>query len=160
MNAIKTDARYGVDMTDRLAAYNAVERQAREAYDAVRRPAWEVCDAIERQARGAYDAIERQAWGAYDAVRRQARGAYDAIERQAWEAYDAVRRPAWGALTCGDPLVDWIIEHASGYEIEAIAVLSALPATLAELDALAENAGWCGTWDALRDTAIRDGVIS
>jgi len=105
MSAIESDVRYGVDMTDRLAAY-----------DAARRPAW--------------------------------------------EAYDAVERPAWEALACGDLLVDWIIENASVHKVEAIEVLGALPATLAELDALAEAAEWRKKWGALRAAAIRDGVIA
>jgi len=127
MSAIESDVRYGVDMTDRLAAHDAARRSAREAYDAVERPAWET---------------------------------YDAVERSAWEAYDAVRRSAWEALACGDLLVDWIIENASVHKVEAIEVLGALPATLAELDALAEAAEWCEKWDALRAAAICAGVIS
>jgi hypothetical protein len=120
MSAIKTDARYGVDMTDRLAAYDAAQRSAREAYDAV----------------GHSDRL-----AAYDAARRSA-------------------REAWEALACGDPLVNWIINNASGYRDESLQVLRALPATLAEMDTLADAAGWCGAWDTLRAAAIRDGVIA
>jgi hypothetical protein len=138
MNAIKTDARYGVDMTDRLAAYDAAQRSAREAYEVARRRAWE-----------AYEVARRPAWEAYEVARRPA-----------WEAYEAAERSARGALACGDPLVDWIIDNTSGYRGEPLQVLRALPATLAELDALADDAGWCEEWDALRAAAIRDGVIA
>jgi hypothetical protein len=161
MNATsRIDVRHGVDMTDRLAAYEAVECPAREAYDAVRRPAWGAYDAVRRPAWEAYKAVERPAWEAYEAVERPAREAYVAVERQAREAYEAECRSAWEALRCGDPLADWIIGNASRHSDRAMQVLRALPATLAELDALADAADWRETWNTLRNAAIVDGVIA
>ena len=130
----------GVDCTEVMEAYQAIERPALEAYEAIERPALE-----------AYEAIERPAWEAYQA-----------IERPAWEAYQAIRRPAWEAyqadlLELDDPLVTWIAQNALPYHREeATEILRLLPATLAALDAYAKTRDWCGAWEDLREQAVRD----
>jgi FAD/FMN-containing dehydrogenase len=161
MNKVRTGVRYGVDMTERLDAYKAVqgpawdaykavERSAWDAYEAVQRPAWEACVAAAQcTALDAYEAVERSTWATYQAARRPA-----------WDAYKAVERQAWESLACGDPLVDWIISNATAHNVEAVQLLCALPATLADLDDLARDKRWCPEWDDLRDKAISDGVIA
>jgi len=67
---------------------------------------------------------------------------------------------AWNALKqCSDPLVSWIVDNCKDYQLEARAVLKALPATVEELDRLAEDEGWCHIWDNFRAQAAEDGAI-
>lgn len=100
----------------------------------------------------------RNDWNAGDSrVQRQAfREAQDAAYGARSVAFDT----AWGALKqSGDPLVKWIAENAEDYAGEALIVLQALPATLDELDDLAERQDWCGTWTSLKERAIAAGVM-
>lgn len=67
---------------------------------------------------------------------------------------------AWGGLKAsGDPLVKWIAENCDGYQEQARQVLTALPATLGELDDLAVEKDWCTVWDDFRQQAIEAGVM-
>ena len=51
------------------------------------------------------------------------------------------------AAVQADPLAAWIVEYAMpSYEAEALAVLRTLPATMDQLDALADERGWCNAW--------------
>lgn len=60
-----------------------------------------------------------------------------------------------------DPLVKYIADHVvEDYTVEAITVLRALPATYDELQGLAADNGWCGTWDDLLAGAVRAGVVA
>ena len=94
----------------------------------------------------------------YEATERPAWEVYKATERTAWEVYEATRRTAWEQLlrdVADDPLAAWIVEHAMPtYPDQAIVVLKALPATLDQLDQLAEDNDWCDTW-AEQVTAAR-----
>jgi len=56
--------------------------------------AWEQYEAVERPAREQYQAVELSAWEQYKAVERPAREQYKAVKRSAWEQYKAVERPA------------------------------------------------------------------
>lgn len=76
----------------------------------------------------------------------------------AYEAAVDVARDALAASTT-DPLIRWIAEHVRDYEREARIVLEALPASMAELDQLANDKGWCGDWERLRRTARAAGVL-
>lgn len=94
-----------------------------------------------------------------DEGREQRRKHYDELGA-ASDAHDAASQAAWDVLkTSSDPLVKWIAEKAGGYQNQAAQVLNVLPATLEELDALAGEHEWCGTWTALRDRAIAAGVM-
>ncbi|MEV0254796.1 hypothetical protein AB0H82_11110 [Streptomyces sp. NPDC050732] len=87
----------------------------------------------------------------YAAYVKQVNNAYEAC-RVTWEA-------AWEALKASsDPLVKWIAENCAEYRGEARHVLAALPATVDELDDLADTQGWCGVWGELLQRAIDAGV--
>ncbi|MFC8436498.1 hypothetical protein [Streptomyces sp. NPDC057253] len=86
--------------------------------------------------------------------------AHNKVTGEAYRARVHAQDDAWSALkTSSDPLVRWIAENCAEYRDHARQVLSALPATLGELDALAEQGGWCGVWDAFRQRAIDAGAM-
>jgi len=58
-----------------------------------------------------------------------------------------------------DPLVSWIAKNAKSHAEEASMVLALLPASMAELDALALREDWCGTWEWFKDKARAAGVL-
>lgn len=90
---------------------------------------------------------------------RQAR-AFDKEADAAYAACNAARTTAWDALKASsDPMVKWIAENCAQYKGEAQHVLSALPATVDELDELADRQGWCGVWGEFRQQAIDAGVM-
>lgn len=69
-------------------------------------------------------------------------------------------KDAWDALTAStNPLVRWIAENCWDYHWDALEILEALPATMAELDAIALQQGWCDTWDCFRADARAAGVL-
>lgn len=79
-------------------------------------------------------------------------------------AADTARRSAeegaWDALKAsGDPLVRWIGENCGLVRYDAQTVLEALPASRAELDALAEQYGWCEEYAEFRERAAHAGVL-
>ncbi|MFD9441930.1 hypothetical protein ACFWBR_27780 [Streptomyces sp. NPDC060006] len=86
--------------------------------------------------------------------------AYRAEIRKAYATCENVQEAAWGALKAsGDPLVRWIAENCAEYRGEAQCILAALPATVDELDDLADTKDWCGVWGNFRQQAIDAGVI-
>ncbi|MFF0706272.1 hypothetical protein ACFYVC_38845 [Streptomyces tendae] len=90
---------------------------------------------------------------------RQAVAYTDEIDA-AYATCSGVREAAWEALKTSEvPLIRWIAENCAEYPMEARQVLTALPATLDELDAVAEVGGFCGVWDAFRRRAIDAGVV-
>lgn len=100
----------------------------------------------------------RNDWNAEDS--RAQRQAFREAQDAAYDARSVAFDTAWGALKrSGDPLVKWIAENAEDYIGEALIVLQTLPATLDELDELAERQDWCGTWTSLRERAIEAGVM-
>lgn len=111
--------------------------------------------AAEGQARTKYP--ERYHYS--DKGRRQA-AAFDEELSKAYTAHREAQTAAWRALTAsGDPLVKWIAENCAEYTEQAEAVLTALPATVEELDDLAEREDWCPVWDRFRQGAIEAGVV-
>lgn len=60
-----------------------------------------------------------------------------------------------------DPLVKWLASNQEvwSYRTHVEIVLKALPASLAELNRLSANKGWCNVWVNLRTQAIADGAI-
>ncbi|MET7693829.1 hypothetical protein ABZT06_38680 [Streptomyces sp. NPDC005483] len=90
---------------------------------------------------------------------RQARAFNEEIDA-AYTACNAVQATAWEALTASsDPLVKWIAENCAQYKGEAQTVLAALPATVEELDELADRNDWCGVWTTFRQQAFEAGVM-
>jgi hypothetical protein len=91
--------------------------------------------------------------------RRQAL-AFNNTVNTAFAECDSIHATAWEALKASsDPLVKWIAENCASYKAEAHSVLSALPATVDELDDLAARKDWCGVWDTFRQRAIDAGVM-
>ncbi|MFG2463251.1 hypothetical protein ACGFWE_40225 [Streptomyces sp. NPDC048523] len=91
--------------------------------------------------------------------KRQAR-AFNEEADAAYDAWNAAKATAWDALKASsDPLVKWIAENCGQYKGEAQHVLTALPATVDELDELADRQDWCGVWGAFRQQAIDAGLM-
>lgn len=100
---------------------------------------------------------KRYGWG--DGAREAREGylkEYTAVQKQ----YNKARNDTWEQLSRSeDPLVRWIAVNGREHEAYAEIVLKALPATLDQLEGLADEHGWCGEWYELRDKAVEDGVI-
>lgn len=168
---------FGVDMTSRLEtyrsaenaayeAYRSAERPARTAYDAIQAPAWRAVvplweAALESELGSPEHRAFDEAHAAYEAVRGPAWEIFHAARESAWKVYEQRRGEAWRAVFADatDPLVMWIGQNAESRPDEAMVVLDALPATLADLDEIARREDWCQTWDSFRADAIADGVI-
>ncbi|MFE1840756.1 hypothetical protein [Streptomyces sviceus] len=137
------------------------EQGAREMLPEVRAyvEAMEAASTEEGKIRQAANARYPQRFGWDEEAQRQM-GAHNEVTGEAYRVRIQAQNDAWGALkTSGDPLVRWIAENCAEYRDQAQQVLTALPATLGELDALAEKGGWCGVWDAFRQQAIDAGAF-
>lgn len=96
----------------------------------------------------------------YGEERRHQADAYSEEIRKAYATCTDAQEAAWGALKAsGDPLVKWIAENCGAFRGEAQRILSLLPATLDELDDMAETSHWCGVWATFRQQAIEAGVM-
>ncbi|MFD6285407.1 hypothetical protein [Streptomyces sp. NPDC060205] len=112
-------------------------------------------DAAEGSAAKAYP--ERTSYG--ETGRRQ-RAAYSEERDKAYDAFTDARTAAWDALrSSGDPLVKWIAENCVEYPEQAQRILAALPATIDEIDDLADTNDWCSVWDDFRRRATDAGVV-
>ncbi|MBQ0850187.1 hypothetical protein J8N05_18480 [Streptomyces sp. BH-SS-21] len=86
--------------------------------------------------------------------------AYNQASNTAYDACEEARTAAWEALTTSDdPLVKWIAKNCANYRSEAQHVLTALPATVEELDAVAASNDWCPVWAEFRQQAMDAEVI-
>lgn len=86
--------------------------------------------------------------------------AFDTETGSAEVACEDALEAAWDALKASrDPLVKWIAENCDGHQEQARYVLTALPATVGELDDLADEKDWCTVWDDFRQRAIEAGVM-
>jgi len=107
--------------------------------------------------------VRAPAWATYEAACDSAWATYEAVRDSARATYEAVRAPAWATLldaVQSDPLAAWIVEHAMpDHHDEALTVLRALPATLVQLDDLADRHGWCDSWADQVTAARVAGVI-
>lgn len=106
---------------------------------------------------------------AYGTAREQAQfQAYILQYNEYEERHTATVSAAWARLKgSSDPLVVWVAHNCGGYKEEARTFLAALPATLDELDDLAEEQGWCNDWDGrggcgmnFRQLMLDAGVLS
>lgn len=85
--------------------------------------------------------------------------AYEATGQPAETERAQARKAAWAVLeTSTDSLVRWIAENVS-QRYAADVVLKALPASMAELDAIAEQREWCEEYAELRKKAKEAGVL-
>lgn len=97
------------------------------------------------------------------AVEDETRNLRDAAFNAADAAYRRALDDAWtelGKAVTGDPLGEWIIAECGQYKVEAAQVIRLLPASLRDLDALADDQDWCDVWSEFRRRALRAGVIS
>jgi len=102
-----------------------------------------------RRARREYDQ-ETISYAAYEAKRANLR------ERRAQAFADAKTE----ILKSDDKLVRYIInELFANYSSFCTIVLEALPASMSELNALAEHHGWCSEWEQLLGPARQAGVL-
>ncbi|MFC7309026.1 hypothetical protein ACFQVC_33085 [Streptomyces monticola] len=98
-------------------------------------------------------------YGSGEEARRQ-NIAYGEELNKAYDMYADLFEAAWDALkSSSDPLAKWIAENCGEYRDQAVTVLAALPATLGELEALAEREDWCGVWDDFKERAIEAGFM-
>jgi hypothetical protein len=136
------------------------EQEARRVLPEVQKYV-ESMDAADRAQGAALDAASEknpQRYGYGEEARRQ-RAAYGEEVTASYQTWSDAQRAAWEALKgSGDPLVKWIAENCAEYRADARVILTALPATLGELDALAEAEGWCPVWDGFRQRALDAGV--
>lgn len=96
----------------------------------------------------------------YSDAKRELRNEHNREQDAAYQTSRIAINEAWNKLSqSSDPLVRWIEENCKEYQGYAIQVLKALPATLEELDALAEGEDWCNIWDQFRDRAVEAGVM-
>ncbi|MFC8350830.1 hypothetical protein [Streptomyces sp. NPDC057280] len=96
----------------------------------------------------------------YDEEARRQALAFNQEADAAQTAYQDALEGAWDGLKAsGDPLVKWIAENCDDYREQARQVLTALPATVGELDDLADEKDWCTVWDDFRQRAIEAGVM-
>lgn len=96
----------------------------------------------------------------YSAENRQQRDAFYAESEEIVTKHRVARNEAWNALKgSSEPLVRWIAEHCKDYQSEALVVLRALPATLDELDELADRQDFCHIWNQFRDQAAEEGLF-
>lgn len=69
-------------------------------------------------------------------------------------------RAAWNALLASShPLVAWIAKNCLDRKYHAGIILKALPASMDDLNGIAEREGWCYEWNELRDRADAAGVL-
>jgi hypothetical protein len=67
---------------------------------------------------------------------------------------------AWAKLQeSNDPLVRWIGANCKDYQREATFVLEALPASMDDLESLAESHDFCGIWRRMVESARAAGVL-
>jgi hypothetical protein len=99
----------------------------------------------------------RFGWGA---AAREEHRCFNEAEARLYDDRDEAIHAAWNALKGSDnPLVAWIAEHCHEYREHAETVLRVLPATEAELDAIAAEGDWCSVWNSFKDRAIEAGVM-
>lgn len=84
------------------------------------------------------------------------------VRARARDNYQQTRIKLWTqlAVQTDDPLVKWIVHNAPTAHSNATRVLRELPCSLAKLDQVASEQGWCSDWDELRTRAIVDGAVS
>ncbi|WP_190086382.1 hypothetical protein [Streptomyces longisporoflavus] len=119
----------------------------------------EAATAAQSAAAVAADQKYPERYGYGENSRSQA-SAYSEEIRKVYDTGAETLEAAWNALkTSGDPLVKWIAENCGEYRAEARCILAALPATVDELDDLAEANDWCRVWGSFRQQAIDAGVM-
>lgn len=104
---------------------------------------------------------------AYEALRKEYNGLYGIDREPFYNKCSELERArnekivaAWNALgESTDPVVKFIAENCQNYASEAIEVLKALPATLDQLEKVADELDWCGVWGRFVDRAIEAGVF-
>ncbi|MEV2236044.1 hypothetical protein AB0H69_46880 [Streptomyces phaeochromogenes] len=120
----------------------------------------ETANAAQSAAVAAADTKYPERYGYGEEGRRQANSYSEEVNR-AYTTRADVQEAAWSSLkTSSDPLVKWIAENCADYRQEAQCVLVALPATVGELDDLADQNDWCGVWGKFRQLAIDAGVVA
>ncbi|MGP4014108.1 hypothetical protein [Streptomyces sp. 4N124] len=119
----------------------------------------EAATAVRNAAVGAAEEKYPRRYGYGEEEARQAR-AFNEEVNKAYATCADVQAAAWGALKASaDPLVKWIAENCADYREQAQCVLAALPATVDELDDLADTNDWCNVWNDFRQQAIDAGVM-
>lgn len=96
----------------------------------------------------------------YGTEKSELRAAHHRERNAAYQTRQVATNEAWNRLTqSSDPLVRFIAENCKEYQGYAIQVLKLLPATVDQLDELAENQDWCQIWGQFRDRAVEAGVM-
>lgn len=124
-------------------------------------------DAAEYARNTERDAINKQypfisdpaAWDT--AKYRESETARSKAHQESVDRYHTAMAAALKALReSSDPLVAWVAREVQPYhEDEALALLKALPMTVEELDAFADDADWCSAYTRLRLDAQQAGVL-
>lgn len=138
----------GRQMLPEVAEYIKTRDEAQTAHDA----AFRALDEKYRSVRG-YDDYD-------SAENREKRRERSHGRDEAYKTWQIATNEAWNKLgQSSDPLVRFITEKCKDYQEYAIHVLRILPATVEELDQLAESQDWCHIWGQFRDQAIEAGAM-
>jgi hypothetical protein len=175
----------GVDIAAAVKEYDAELAPIWAKYDAELAPIWAKRDAELAPIRAKYDAelapirakydaelapiwAKRDAelapiWAKYDAEIAPIRAKRDAEIAPIRAKYNAELAAIWAKLlhaVQANPLAAWIVEYAMpSYESEALTVLRSLPATMDQLDAIADENSWCKEWAEQVSAARFAGVL-
>ena len=96
----------------------------------------------------------------YSDETRSQRAGYREEINEAHTKAQVAQNEAWNALTqSSEPLVRFIAENCKDYQSYAVEVLRVLPATVDELDELADDQDWCHIWNQFRDRAVEQGLF-
>jgi hypothetical protein len=96
----------------------------------------------------------------YTPEKKEQRAEHSREREATYVALQVATNEAWNTLgQSSDPLIRFIAEQCKDYQDYAVKVLSILPASVDEMDALAEEYDWCHIWTRFRDQAIEAGVM-
>lgn len=131
-----------------------------EKYDNATRKAEEKFNQAVSDADTAYYAVDKEhGWGSN--AEREAERTRRRLREEAGTVRAKAYADAWAALAeIPDPVAQWIVDNCKENTYEAIKVLPHLPATLTELDDLADQLDFCSVWDRYRIAALRAGVFA
>lgn len=109
----------------------------------------------------AHEAAHSEAFsGSWTPELGRAQEAWYVKNKEIGNAFRVAKNTAWAKLSQSEnPLVRFIEEHAKNHQADARKILEALPASLEELEQIADNEGFCDVFGQLRDAAVDAGVV-
>jgi hypothetical protein len=129
-------------------------REILEAYQAVSLPALEEYEGVLGSAREAYGEAMDQAPD--QEARNRALEVYRETRDRAWGVDRPIERSTWEVVaeslnSSPDPLLRFLGSKVGRHYSPIVETLAILPATIEEIDALADELEWCEAYDDARD---------